>query len=1067
MGPGFLCGIEDLLASGSQLVWAVAERMLRRCYSDKLLPCRRLIQSWWNIGDVYQMTEGRQCQVLLLDERQLELLVQPKLLSRDLLDLVSSHFNLKEKEYFGISYTDTNGQTSWLQLDRRVLEHNFSKKTGPLELKFHVRFYIESVASLKDTITVELFYWNAKSSVYNGAIELESEDVFKLAAFVLQEEKGDYTSDENATSDLKKLPVFPTAVLKEHPSLAYCESQVIEHYKTLKGLSRGKAIVQYLLLVESLPSYGVHYYEVKDKQGIPWWLGISYKGIAQFDQQDKLRPRRVFHWKQLENLYFREKKFAVEVNDPPSHSLIKTIWTMAISQHQFYLDCKQSKSKVSTSKILGNIAMDLTDIGASRISKMVSGEIKDQLIMASNGSLASAGSAESEVNEELKKEKIAELKKKANSLQELLAQNLSELKNICLREAELTGKLPKEYPLAPGEKPPTVRRRVGTAFKLDDLFPYDADPQLRNLESRFALQQKIVEAAKKLASETELCKTVKKKRRRNFEDAIKTLQQIENEINDYRVKMGKKPRQRASLIIDDANAADLSSLSDSLNLDTADDAFVVQRQRSRSVQYSGNHGISYQYDRRVSEQPHNSDRLNYDDVQDPYSYINPDTLSSHSSPFYTPSRQAGNSRSMPPTPQMTRNAFSSIQLSGSLESQSHFASECDGPEPMFTITPGARRSNSTEVLDDVSSHTSHSSAEYCAHSRARNRHRRQKDYSYANTGSMPNLAQNDSRCYTHKATTRPTTTAYYVTGYPCYADPYTNGSYAYEDETAGHYSVNPSYQTLSYHPQEPYTDYNHTEMDSMSQHPYATLRQGRSRPPSRNENLTRNVQRAVVAEHLRGWYNRNATHKPIPYEYERETQQSMAYRMAPNAYGYNERSHIYTSVSTASNPGNWRDHLSVGLSECSMGLHPQNAYSFNPVHQSHLPQSRHSFSPHPAPSWYYPPPSFTPSACSSSSSYYSLPPPPSSRYWVERSGCDGSKTDTVNKASLLNVTLDSLCVRWWWDGAVCRGSNYVGGVLSYIDVNQMDSYLSSPVDSFDSEDQTLYWHENSKPGTIV
>ncbi|XP_033977553.1 FERM domain-containing protein 4B-like isoform X2 [Trematomus bernacchii] len=935
------------------------------------------------------MTEGRQCQVHLLDDRKLELLVQPKLLSRELLDLVASHFTLKEKEYFGLSYIDDTGQNNWLQLDRKVLDHDFSKTSGPLELKFLVRFYIEKITYLKDNATVELFFLNAKSLVFNGTIEVESENVFKLAAFALQEAKGEYTSAEAARSQLKQFPVLPTRVLQEHPSLNYCEDKVIEHYKKLKGLTRGQAIVQYLALVESLPTYGVHYYQVKDKQGLPWWLGVGYKGIGQYDLQDKLKPRKLYQWKQLENLYFREKKFAVEVNDPhrtvtkrtfgqtglvihtwyASHSLIKTIWVMAISQHQFYLDRKQSKSQMTTTRSSGDIAMDLTEICAPRIIKLSS--LENQLIMASNGSLISAGSADSEVTDEQKKDKVVDLKNKAKNLQDTLKQKLEELKKICLREAELTGKLPKEYPLATGEKAPPVRRRVGTEFKLDDLFPYDEDPHLRNLESRFALQQKIVEAAIKLSNEGELGKTVKKKRRSNCLDAMRKLEEIEKEINAYRVRKGRKPTQRASLIIaDDVNPSDLSSLSDSLTLDD-DDELSSQRQRSRSVQYSPrpHHAdtldIHYNNDRRLSDQQPDS-RLNYGQVQESVHYGHRDALSSHSSLFKPASRQPRDARSMPPTPLLTRNAYSSSQLrsedvpqhfrqrSGSLESQSQLT-EAEPPVPTFSFTP-ARRSNSTEVLDDGSSYTSQSSVEYSVpgnhtnRRRARGRHR--KDM-YANTGSMPNLAQPDNR-HANQPRARPTTTAYYVTGYPSYPEPepYANGVYMYDNEMEGHYTVNPSYHPTqpTYHSHEVHGHYGHDEMDGMSQNPYATLRPPRNRQvPRGNEQPVKNFQKAIVAEHLRGWYQRNAQQQQQQqqpaygnYDYDRGSQHSLGYQTMPSAQSHNHRNIAYSSVSSASLSGNWHGHMSVGsaMSEYDMPAHAPQSYSYSTAPYSHSAHSR-------------------------------------------------------------------------------------------------------------------------------
>ncbi|KAF7667441.1 hypothetical protein LDENG_00060270 [Lucifuga dentata] len=961
-----------------------------------------------------KMTDGRLCQVQLLDDRKLELLVQPKLLSYELLDLVSSHFNLKEKEFFGLSFIDDNGLRKWLQMDRRVLDHDFSKKSGPITLNFLVRFYVESITQLKDIITVELFFLNAKSAVFNEIIEVESDNVFKLAANALQEAKGDYTSDENTRADLKKLPTLPTKVLKEHPSLAYCEDRVIEYYKQLKGVSRGQAIVQYLTLVELLPTYGVHYYEVKDKQGIPWWLGISYKGIGQYDLQDKLKPRKcvgrivlLYQWKQLENLYFREKKFAVEVNDPhrravtkrtfgqtgllihtwyASHSLIKTIWVMAISQHQFYLDRKQSKSKLVTARSLEEIAMDLTEHCGSKITRLGDTGLKNNLIRASNGSLVSTGSADSEMSEEQKKEKLTELRKKEQEIQDILTKKTKELKKICLREAELIGKLPKEYPLSAGERPPQVRRRVGTAFKLDDLFPYNEDPYLRNLESRFALQQKIVEAAKKLANESELCKTVKKKRRRNCLDAMHKLQQIEDEMNQYRIKKGKKPTQRASVIIaDELVRSDCSSLS-SLPLDDDDSDNASQRPRSRSVQGSPqlsplcSLGAEYDTEKQGSSRENhhkNLSKLAFEGQEPSHYYQNPSEVSStHSSPYKTLPRPPRDPRSMPPTPVMTRNAYSSSQLrsegsphcfrhrSGSLESQPRLRKDTDSEKPVFILS-SVHRSNSTEALEDCSSYTSQSSLDYCgaAHSQystldSRNStmHRlHRKMEVYGNTGSMPNLVQHHSGCsYVCETSAHYAPSAYYIAGYPCPdMEPYANGAYVYENEVEGHYNVNPSYQMNGYHGHDRYRHFS-DRTDGLSQNPYATVRPPRNREGPRNELLAKNMQKALVAEHLKGWYHRSRGHREggrgmlAVYDFDSSSQLSLGYQTMPAAFSHSSRTTSFSSVSSVESAGNWRNQLAVGLSEYNTPNTPQNPhhgspgspYNHSPTHSRFSPESK-------------------------------------------------------------------------------------------------------------------------------
>ncbi|XP_039769835.1 FERM domain-containing protein 4A isoform X2 [Ornithorhynchus anatinus] len=745
-----------------------------------------------------RMTEGRRCQVHLLDDRKLELLVQPKLLAKELLDLVASHFNLKEKEYFGIAFTDETGHLNWLQLDRRVLEHDFPKKSGPVVLYFCVRFYIESISYLKDNATIELFFLNAKSCIYKELIEVDSEVVFELASYILQEAKGDFASNEIVRSDLKKLPALPTQALKEHPSLAYCEDRVIEHYKKLNGQTRGQAIVNYMSIVESLPTYGVHYYAVKDKQGIPWWLGLSYKGIFQYDYHDKVKPRKIFQWRQLENLYFREKKFSVEVHDPRrasvtrrtfGHSgiavhtwyacpaLIKSIWAMAISQHQFYLDRKQSKSKIHAARSLSEIAIDLTETGTLKTSKLANMGSKGKIISGSSGSLLSSGSQRSDTSQSAKKDMLAALRSRQEALEETLRQRLEELKKLCLREAELTGKLPREYPLDPGEEAPIVRRRIGTAFKLDEqkILPKGEEAELERLEREFAIQSQITEAARRLASDPNVSKKLKKQRKTSHLNAVKKLQEIENAINENRVKSGKKPTQRASLIIDDGNiASEDSSLSDALVLEDEDSQVITSTISPLQSPHKGlpprppSHnrppppqsleGLRQMHYHRndYDKSPIKPKMWSESSLDEPYEKVKKRSSHSHSSshrrlPSGGSCAEAGGSNSlqsspirslphwtsqssMPSTPDLrvrsphyvhsTRSVdISPTRLhslamhfrhrSSSLESQQGklLGSENDTGSPDF-YTPRTRSSNGSDPMDDCSSCTSHSSSEH-------------------------------------------------------------------------------------------------------------------------------------------------------------------------------------------------------------------------------------------------------------------------------------------------------------------------------------------------------------------
>ncbi|KAJ8346603.1 hypothetical protein SKAU_G00280040 [Synaphobranchus kaupii] len=158
-------------------------------------------------------------------------------------------------------------------------------------------------------------------------------------------------------------------------------------------------------------------------------------------------------------------------------------------------------------------------------------------------------------------------------LQDRLELCLIELKELCIREAELTGQLSSDYPQLPGEKPPIIRRHVGTAFALaEDSIPQGEEhPELGPLEAELALQLQIYKAARQLYQEDNLSKAVKRSRRQQCHFAETKVKELQEAAFQLRLRLGRgSPHPPRPHKLRDLGTSDDTSLSDSALQDEED-----------------------------------------------------------------------------------------------------------------------------------------------------------------------------------------------------------------------------------------------------------------------------------------------------------------------------------------------------------------------------------------------------------------------------------------------------------------------------------------------------------------
>jgi len=289
---------------------------------------------------------GINVRVLSLDT-ELEFTIQSKTTGKILFDQIIQTTGLREIWYFGLQYTDQRGNTAWLNLDKKVKDQDI-KKEETLQFKFRFKTYPENVAEeIIQEQTLRLLYLQIKSDILNEGVFCPPEKAVLLASYATQVKYGNYDPERNEQGYLANDNILPRSVIVEHKlSREEWEEKVSIFHGKHKGMSKEEGMLEYLKVAQDLETYGISYFEVKNKKGTLTQLGLDALGINIYPKDSKLNPEINFPWSEIRRISYSGDKFIVKLTTKATPKFIaqctvpkqsKRIYDLASNNHEMYM----------------------------------------------------------------------------------------------------------------------------------------------------------------------------------------------------------------------------------------------------------------------------------------------------------------------------------------------------------------------------------------------------------------------------------------------------------------------------------------------------------------------------------------------------------------------------------------------------------------------------------------------------------------------------------------------------------------------------------------------------------
>ncbi|XP_023698321.2 FERM, ARHGEF and pleckstrin domain-containing protein 1-like isoform X2 [Paramormyrops kingsleyae] len=293
------------------------------------------------------MPRGRRIsiRVLLLDDTEEVFEVSQRAPGKLLFDLVCSHLNLIEGDYFGLEFQDRRKMTVWLDLVKPIMRQ--VKRPKCTLLHFVVKFFPPDHTQLLEELTRYLFALQIKQDLASGRLVCNDSSAALLVSHIIQSEMGDFDEAQS------RQQLLDNQYIPNQESLL---DRILEFHHKHVGQNPAESDYQLLEIARRLEMYGIRLHPAKDKENTKLSLAVAHTGILVFQGQTKINA---FNWSKVRKLSFKRKRFLIKLRLDPNRSVCqdvleflmlsrdccKAFWKICVEYHAFFRLLEEPKPK--------------------------------------------------------------------------------------------------------------------------------------------------------------------------------------------------------------------------------------------------------------------------------------------------------------------------------------------------------------------------------------------------------------------------------------------------------------------------------------------------------------------------------------------------------------------------------------------------------------------------------------------------------------------------------------------------------------------------------------------------